>query len=1224
MMSLHRAFALLAVIVFVTSSAGTSNAVDYVFNVAGGGMDDWWVANNWTPLGNIPNSVNDRAIFNAPGGGTTNTHPSSPYTIRELEFDTPGNWRLHNNVRDLRLDAPGAGQALVTQNNSGTVTFDIDLILVDNTLVGGAGSGEMRVNGSIFGGPGITGGGSLTKSGNFMLRVNSNSNYTGGTILTGGSIFTTNSGALGSGALTMDGGTLRSSVNLGNNIVLNNTTNTFRPSGAYRQLTGQISGPGGFNLANGGGTTGLQLTNPANNFGGDVTINGGATYLRLSASEVIPNTANVINNGNLRLDVSGGGTETIAGLSGSGTVWVPLGNNNLHTLVIGANNADSTYNGRIGVPGQNNNYLGWTKIGNGTLTLTNAGSQSKGPVNLNGGVVSVASLAGGNTPSTLGAAPGYNSNFGFDGGTLRYTGGSVGINRPFRLNAGGGTIEVTNPGTTLTFTDSGGANNITGPGALTKLGPGTLRLTGAANASGGVVVNQGTLQLQGNRNFNQGFFTNVNNLPITINAGATLEALSSWNLRSNNFVDINGGTLKILSENYLNNITMDEGTITTSLGGVPWRTGNFANGVIDVNNTGAGSSNISGRLVFVGTGAAPTTTFNVADGTAPVDLTVSSFIFDHPTFEGKMRLVKTGAGTMRLTSPSSSWDGGVSINDGTISVPQLTGGNGNGPLGGANGTAAFLSFDGGTLQYTGGSVGGINRSFTLNAGGGTIDITNPGTTVTWTDASGAGPIVGPGSLTKTGAGTLVISDLTGGGGQSNSYSGGTLVDNGKLAGISAGTATSPFGTGPITLNGANDTALMGRGGDTIIGNNVVVTGGAGSTTIGTDSGGRTIYNGTININKDVTFRGSATDRTTYTNVISGIGNVTVNGGNRTTWEANNTFVGDVDIQGVGTVLQVGNAGNNQVPDASNVNVGSGARFHLVFDDETIAGLTGTGTVAFFPGGALGASTLSIGAGGATSTFDGVIENGSPSAMSIAKIDSGTLTFNGNHTYTGTTDVDAGTLLLNGTHSGAGNYNIASGATLGGDGTINLATGASVNVAGTPGDISPGPGYTNASPADPAHVGTFTIAAGSSSELALDMDGILLIDIVDPATHDLLNIATGTVEISGTPSTPVQSGDTAFLEINGTQDLTTIDYWGDLDFEFGDRVDFLIAPDGIVGNFENLPVNREFSDAGGKRVFFGNDGTSLYVQAVPEPASIVVWTLLGLALVGYARRRKVMG
>ena len=73
----------------------------------------------------------------------------------------------------------------------------------------------------------------------------------------------------------------------------------------------------------------------------------------------------------------------------------------------------------------------------------------------------------------------------------------------------------------------------------------------------------------------------------------------------------------------------------------------------------------------------------------------------------------------------------------------------------------------------------------------------------------------------------------------------------------------PFGTGQITLNGANNTALFGRGGDTIINNNVVVTGGPGSTNIGTDSGVRTIYNGTININKDVTFRGSATDRTRH-------------------------------------------------------------------------------------------------------------------------------------------------------------------------------------------------------------------------------------------------------------------------------------------------------------------------------------------------------------------------
>ena len=43
--------------------------------------------------------------------------------------------------------------------------------------------------------------------------------------------------------------------------------------------------------------------------------------------------------------------------------------------------------------------------------------------------------------------------------------------------------------------------------------------------------------------------------------------------------------------------------------------------------------------------------------------------------------------------------------------------------------AEILIFDGGTLRYTGSTVNGINRAFTINSGGATIDISQAGTTV---------------------------------------------------------------------------------------------------------------------------------------------------------------------------------------------------------------------------------------------------------------------------------------------------------------------------------------------------------------------------------------------------------------------------------------------------------------------------------------------------------------
>ena len=73
------------------------------------------------------------------------------------------------------------------------------------------------------------------------------------------------------------------------------------------------------------------------------------------------------------------------------------------------------------------------------------------------------------------------------GGTLRYTGGTVTTDRGFTVNAGNGTIEVTNAATTLTV--SGSAS---GTDSITKTGAGVLELNGNY-ASNNLIVTAGTL-----------------------------------------------------------------------------------------------------------------------------------------------------------------------------------------------------------------------------------------------------------------------------------------------------------------------------------------------------------------------------------------------------------------------------------------------------------------------------------------------------------------------------------------------------------------------------------------------------------------------------------------------------------------------------------------------------------------------------------------------------------
>ena len=191
-------------------------------------------------------------------------------------------------------------------------------------------------------------------------------------------------------------------------------------------------------------------------------------------------------------------------------------------------------------------------------------------------------------------------------------------------------------------------------------------------------------------------------------------------------------------------------------------------------------------------GVAETFTLDVADGAQDHDLTISGLVSDLGGYAG-LRVVKTGDGTLRLTDTGNSWNGGLSINGGTVSVAQLTAGGVDGALGGWSGTSPYFSFDGGTLEYTGPTVSGINRAFTINSGGATIDVTEAATTLAWTDASGAGPIVGPGMLTKTGPGTLQLDGTL-------SHTGGTIVNEGTLV-LNKAASQAPGNTGQFGSTG---------------------------------------------------------------------------------------------------------------------------------------------------------------------------------------------------------------------------------------------------------------------------------------------------------------------------------------------------------------------------------------------------------------------------------------
>ena len=183
-------------------------------------------------------------------------------------------------------------------------------------------------------------------------------------------------------------------------VTLNKAT-TFTGGNADRTTyEGVITGSPGTITVTGGARTTWDNTNT---FTGNVQITTAGTILQMNGStNVIPDASSVDVGAGTFL-YSNNDSETIAGLSGTGTVQKHPGVNSPFALTVGFGDATSTFGGLIT---NGNNVLSLTKIGGGTLTLTNSANNYTGVTTYRGGIVSVPALTGGNNPSPIGAALG--------------------------------------------------------------------------------------------------------------------------------------------------------------------------------------------------------------------------------------------------------------------------------------------------------------------------------------------------------------------------------------------------------------------------------------------------------------------------------------------------------------------------------------------------------------------------------------------------------------------------------------------------------------------------------------------------------------------------------------------------------------------------------------------------------------------------------------------------
>jgi autotransporter-associated beta strand protein len=398
---------------------------------------------------------------------------------------------------------------------------------------------------------------------------------------------------------------------------------------------------------------------------GLLTMTGGALSSTGTMAIVITNNAML----------SGG--VTLGDATDAGTLSFAAAN----TVTLAGNLAldvasDVTFSGIVGESGGNYSL---TKTGAGTLTLGNNANTFSGGLNINGGVVS-----SGNADGRLGA-PG--SAVSFDNGaTLLFTGGltPVTFSRETTLNSGGGVIDVQSAPVTITWSQS-----ISGPGALTKAGAGTLALSAAANGfGGGLYINGGVVTV-----------ANADN-----RFGASGGAVS-----------FDGGSLNFIGT--VADFTTSDRATTLNAGG----------GAIDVLSvertiTWAGTIGGTGDFAKTGAGTLVLTRDNTYDGTTTVT-------------EGTLRINGTHSGGGLITVQNGATLGG----DGTAgdalvqSGGTLAPGNSVGIL-----TLADLTLDGGsTLAWEFDGVGGVdqvevNRLLKGTGSGWTFDFLGTGSAGTFT------------------------------------------------------------------------------------------------------------------------------------------------------------------------------------------------------------------------------------------------------------------------------------------------------------------------------------------------------------------------------------------------------------------------------------------------------------------------------------------------------------
>ena len=992
------------------------------------------------------------------GGGNGNTISGTSGARITLNGESSSgvgiNLAINNSTNTIRTAGTGGSITLIGSSGTNTGVYTGPSSTITNT------AGTISITGTSSGGSGMginSGGGAISANGDLTMIGNAVANFgisnasaltstTGNISLTGA---TSTSGAtinLASGSsMTSGSSTTMTGNSSGTGVsIASASTGVIAATGGLivdinkaGEITGNISG----GTANGGGLTklgaGTLTLSAANTMKGTSLVSAGTLTL---------NNLNAIQNSTLDTGASGAqqvtfgvaGTNTynIGGLQGADALAIGL-----NSVSIGSNDSSTTYSGVLSGSGDftkigaGNLILSGqsTKTGNynsngGTLTLTGASNTYRSLTDLNininnGATVSIPNITQGgliasNVIWTFGATGGgtlnINANFvnrGTNGNKFVTTGGATNtingnINLDYATNLAGPTFEIaTGTASVAGLIHTGVASNGSSTQGLTKLGAGTLILSGNNDYKGPITVSAGTLQL-GNAGTTGALGANAGT--VTLASGSTLQAnrsdaitLSNTITGAGNLIQAGSGTLTLTgNNNYSGTTTVNAGTLQIGNGGT---TGTLGTGAVTLTN--------NANLSFVR--SADTTISNAISGTGNVsssitgsgsDLVVSGAI---NLTDGLVNLAADGnvavtaaIGTGNTSSSAVILNAGKSASAGTATGGDLS----------FSGSGTVTVGSGGRAMLMSGSVSGSTGLATL-VGVGNSRYNSDETSNGYTQAIGTSGLYAiyreSPSLTVTlNNDSKTYNTLAYSGG--NGYTVSSTV-NGDTAGsmggsiVYGGTAQNAINAGSYTITGSGLTNSITSLGYTL-------TYAAGTLTVGKAALVATANSGTATYNGyDQSLLGSysvtgllGSDTTSGFTGISSAGVTGKNAGSYT----NTITVADqtnYTVSGVNGTFTIGKAALTATGNSSSVTYNAGSQSVSGF---TVSGLKGSDTVSGLSGiSAAGATGINAGTYSNAMTVtdqsnytvtgvNGILTIGK--AALVATANSGSATYNGNN------------------------------------------------------------------------------------------------------------------------------------------------------------------------------------------------------------------------------------